>query len=74
MARPIETSLAHTLLTRMGLPLEPVICDEESPPAVKSDASGAETGLTIVPKENTEEKSEEEEPLPDDGEKRETVQ
>ena len=27
--RPIETSLAHTLLTRMGLPLEPVICDED---------------------------------------------
>ncbi len=30
--RPIETSLAHTLLTRMGLPLEPVICGEEPVP------------------------------------------
>ena len=26
---PIERSLAHTLLTRMGLPLEPVVVDEE---------------------------------------------
>jgi hypothetical protein len=32
--RPIETSLAHTLLTRMGLPLEPVVCDEDPAPAV----------------------------------------
>jgi hypothetical protein len=75
MTRPIETSLAHTLLTRMGLPLEPVICDEESAPPAKSDASGVGSGLTVVPKENTEEKSEEEEePLPDEAEKRETVQ
>jgi hypothetical protein len=36
--RPIETSLAHTLLTRMGLPLEPVICDEDAGPAVISAA------------------------------------
>jgi len=27
--RPIETTLAHTLLTRMGLPLEPVDCDDD---------------------------------------------
>jgi hypothetical protein len=26
---PIERSLAHTLLRRMGLPLDPVVCDEE---------------------------------------------
>ncbi|MFZ0136858.1 MAG: hypothetical protein WAK89_07365 [Candidatus Sulfotelmatobacter sp.] len=31
---PIERSLAHTLLTRMGLPLDPVICDEEPMTAV----------------------------------------
>jgi hypothetical protein len=76
MARPIETSLAHTLLTRMGLPLEPVVCDEESAPAAKSEASGAETGLTIVPKEDPGEKpeDEEEESLADEGEERETVQ
>jgi hypothetical protein len=40
--RPIETSLAHTLLTRMGLPLEPVICDEEAVPVrLTSDAKVA---------------------------------
>jgi hypothetical protein len=40
--RPIETSLAHTLLTRMGLPLDPVICSEEPFPALlKNDAKGA---------------------------------
>jgi hypothetical protein len=74
MARPIETSLAHTLLTRMGLPLEPVICDEESAPAVKSDVSVMETGLTVVEKNPIEkpEEEEEEESLPD--EKLETVQ
>jgi hypothetical protein len=33
-ATPIEHSLAHTLLTRMGLPLDPVICDEDPVPAV----------------------------------------
>jgi hypothetical protein len=72
MARPIETSLAHTLLTRMGLPLEPVICDEESAPAVKSDVSVMETGLTVVEKNPIEKPEEEEESLPD--EKLETVQ
>jgi hypothetical protein len=49
--RPIETSLAHTLLTRMGLPLDPVICSEEPVPALwKSDAKSAtETArLTVV--------------------------
>jgi hypothetical protein len=29
---PVAGSLAHTLLTRMGLPTEPVISDEEEPP------------------------------------------
>jgi hypothetical protein len=36
--RPIETSLAHTLLTRMGLPLEPVVCDEDAGAVVASEA------------------------------------
>jgi hypothetical protein len=31
---PVDHSLAHTLLTRMGLPLEPVVCDEEPTPVV----------------------------------------
>jgi hypothetical protein len=41
--RPIETSLAHTLLTRMGIPLEPVVSEEEDPtPLLKTAAKGAE--------------------------------
>ncbi len=42
-ARPVETTMAHQLLTRMGLPLEPVVCDEDSEPAMTSDAKGAAT-------------------------------
>ena len=54
---PIERSLAHTLLTRMGLPLDPVICDEEPTPVVlPSDTKGArdETVIPIDVKENAE--------------------
>jgi hypothetical protein len=77
MARPIETSLAHTLLTRMGLPLEPVICDEESAPPVKSEVGEAEAGPTLVVAEDPGEKPEdedEEESVADEDEKRETIQ
>ena len=28
-ARPLETTMAHQLLTRMGIPLEPVVQDED---------------------------------------------
>ena len=51
--RPIETSLAHTLLTRMGLPLDPVICSEDPVSALlKSDAKGAtETARPMVVEE-----------------------
>jgi hypothetical protein len=44
-ARTVDNSLAHTLLTRMGLPLEPVVSDEDLAPALlTSDAKdgGAE--------------------------------
>jgi hypothetical protein len=45
---PIERSLAHTLLRRMGLPLDPVICDEEPIPAVSpSDAKGTIDGAVM---------------------------
>jgi hypothetical protein len=55
--RPIETSLAHTLLTRMGLPLEPVICDEDPFPAgLISDGKGAaEIARAIASEESPEE-------------------
>jgi len=42
-ARPIETTLAHTLLTRMGLPLDPVVCDGELVEVAKSDVKSDAT-------------------------------
>jgi hypothetical protein len=54
--RPIETSLAHTLLTRMGLPLEPVICGED-PVLVRLTSEGkdaTETARPMVVEEVTE--------------------
>ena len=39
--RPIETTMAHQLLTRMGLPLEPVVYDPDAELAVESDAETA---------------------------------
>ena len=50
--RPIETTLAHTLLTRMGLPLDPVVCDEDATPAVTSEAKGTATKPTEGAKED----------------------
>lgn len=55
--QPIETSLAHTLLTRMGLPLDPVVCDGEVVEVVKS---GAVTEAISVAEEDPEERPEEE--------------
>jgi hypothetical protein len=46
--RPIETSLAHTLLTRMGLPLEPVICGEDPVP-VRLTSEGKDANETARP-------------------------
>ena len=58
---PIERSLAHTLLTRMGLPLDPVICDEEPTPAVLPSERKNKCTETNVPadaEENPEEEGE----------------
>jgi hypothetical protein len=42
VATPVAGSLAHTLLRRMGLPTEPVICDEdETATVVTINAKGA---------------------------------
>ncbi len=60
---PIERSLAHTLLTRMGLPLEPVICDEDPAPAaplIDAKDTGDETVTPSDAKENAEGEDEEE--------------
>jgi hypothetical protein len=54
--RPIETSLAHTLLTRMGLPLEPVIYGEDPVPVrlTSGGKDATETARPMVVEEVTE--------------------
>ncbi|MGA7514802.1 MAG: hypothetical protein WBW46_18045 [Candidatus Sulfotelmatobacter sp.] len=48
---PIERSLAHTLLTRMGLPLEPVVVDEEPNLAVLAGDAKSKSTEANVPAE-----------------------
>lgn len=36
LKKPLEDSLAQTLLKRMGIPTEPLICDEDAEPAVST--------------------------------------
>ena len=69
---PIERSLAHTLLTRMGLPLDPVVCDEEPtvailPGAVRG-ASDEAVKLRVVEEDAEGEGEEEPAALPEGGE------
>ncbi len=55
--RAVENSLAHTLLTRMGLPLDPVICDEDPVPAalpIDEDGEGTETAMPSAAEEDLE--------------------
>ena len=49
--RPIETTMAHQLLTRMGLPLEPVVYDPDADSEVEGDAENGMNGAA----EDTEE-------------------
>jgi len=67
-ARPIETTMAHQLLTRMGLPLEPVVCDEDSEPAMTSDAKGAATKAMGAAEEDPGGEREEEKAVATEGE------
>jgi hypothetical protein len=62
--RPIETTLAHTLLTRMGIPLEPVVYEEDLTPAVTSDPQCAATTTEVAEQYLVEGKSGEEEAIP----------
>ena len=66
-ARPIETTMAHQLLTRMGIPLEPVVCDEDSVVVVTSALKAPATKAAETAGENLEEEREEEQ-LPAEGE------
>jgi|SRR5580658_2417854 hypothetical protein len=67
--RPIETTLAHTLLKRMGLPLEPVIIDEDAVPAVsKGDAKSTSTEAAKVAEQDAgDEPAEEDASVPAEG-------
>ena len=65
--RPIETTMAHQLLTRMGIPLEPVVCDEDSVAVVTSAVKIPATKAAETAGENSEEEHEEEQ-LPAEGE------
>jgi hypothetical protein len=46
---PVKGSLAHTLLTRMGLPTEPVICDEDETAAGSTSEVKALKVETVTP-------------------------
>jgi hypothetical protein len=66
-ARPGENSLAHTLLTRMGLPLEPVVCDEDLAPRVltrDTEGAGTETMTSIAEEDLAGEHEDETAPVP----------
>jgi hypothetical protein len=45
-AIPVEDSLAHTLLRRMGLPLDPVVTDEDQVPVLASDTKSIRAETT----------------------------
>jgi hypothetical protein len=60
-AKPPEDSLAFTLLRRMGLPTEPVICDDEVLPSpVASDFRGMTSKARDMAKEDREGEGDEE--------------
>jgi hypothetical protein len=65
--RPIETTMAHQLLTRMGIPLEPVVCEEDSVAVVTSALKASAVEAAKSAGENSEEEREEEQ-LPAEGE------
>ena len=67
-ARPIETTMAHQLLTRMGLPLEPVVYDEDAPPTATSDAKGCASLAVEAADEDAAEEHSEDNTLPIEGE------
>ena len=66
--RPIETTMAHQLLTRMGIPLEPVVHDEDAEPAAGSDARAASTQAADTADEDPGEDGGGENSLPAEGE------
>jgi hypothetical protein len=47
---PVKGSLAHTLLTRMGLPTEPVVCDDDEAPVGLTSQVKAVPAASCAPK------------------------
>ena len=63
---PVKDTLAHTLLTRMGLPTEPVVCDEDEAAALSAnDVKGVKAETTTPSAGNEPGAEREDEPGPD---------
>ena len=61
VAPPVKDTLAHTLLTRLGLPLDPVVCDEDEgfvTEVLRSDADDKGTDKTVPSVAEKDEKGE----------------
>lgn len=63
-AREIETTMAHQLLARMGLPLEPVVCDEDSETPATSWTQAAPMKAVEVKKNDPADEGSEKKPIP----------
>ena len=61
-ARPLETTMAHQLLTRMGIPLEPVVQDEDGE-VVETKTTPAGSKPVAAVHEELAERDGEEDPL-----------
>lgn len=63
-ARPLETTMAHQLLTRMGIPLEPVVQDEDGEVIIRDVKAVSEA--VEVEEQKPAERNHEENTLPED--------
>lgn len=66
-ARPLETTIAHQLLTKMGIPLEPVVEDEDREVAAAKTAPAGSKPVAAVHEELAE-RDGEEDPHPENEE------
>jgi hypothetical protein len=66
-ARPLETTIAHQLLTKMGIPLEPVVEDEDGE-VVAAKTAPAGSKLVAAVHEELAERDGEEDPHPENEE------
>lgn len=68
-ARPIETTMAHQLLTRMGLPLEPVVYEKDGETVgLEDEAEGVSASRSLnVPAETPDAQATQSESVPCEG-------